>query len=338
MKFQALDSLRGLAALAIAVFHYVDGWGGYLAVDFFLVLSGFVLSHSYLYSDKPVGPAAFISHRIARLYPLHLFTLATFVATYYLVWNRLPWYPDGTLFTFAQHLTLTQNVGLNPSGLTFNYPSWSISVEFWVNVLFIFFVTKTTKSATLLVISLLCLLVIYAQTGHLDTHADNYFSFLNSGLLRGISSFLLGVIAYRAYLAYRQSSKTISRITALELACIIGIFFVVFFREEKLSSLDFLAPFLFTLTVFTFALERGQIARRISFLKYLGEISYSVYLNQISVLLLVRHLTQDLDLPRGVTFAAYLCALLVFSHLTYRFLEKPLRAKGRDFFARIVKS
>ena len=139
MKFEALDTLRGLAALAVALFHFSGGWGGYLAVDFFLVLSGFVLSHSYLYKDADIDKVKFISHRIARLYPLHLFTLIAFIAAYYFINKSFPTYPDGTIFALVQNLTLTQNIGFNPSGISFNYPSWSISVEFWVNILFILF-------------------------------------------------------------------------------------------------------------------------------------------------------------------------------------------------------
>ncbi len=181
MKFETLDTLRGLAALVIAVFHFSSEWAGYLAVDFFLVLSGFVLSHSYLYKEATISPVKFISHRISRLYPLHLFTLVAFILIYYFVNDALPSYKDGTIFTFIQNLTLTQNIGFNPSKITFNSPSWSISVEFWVNILFVLFVTRKTRSSTLFFIALIGLLVIYGNTGHLDTHSSNYFTFINSG-------------------------------------------------------------------------------------------------------------------------------------------------------------
>jgi len=137
-KFSALDCLRGIAAIAVGVFHFSPIWAGYLAVDFFLILSGFILSHRYLYSGTPTSPVDFISHRLARLYHLHIFTLVTFIAAYLLENGVLPAYVDGTFFTFLQQLTLTHNIGLNPSDITYNYPSWSISVEFWVNILFIF--------------------------------------------------------------------------------------------------------------------------------------------------------------------------------------------------------
>lgn len=77
IMFHTLDSLRGLAAIAIVVFHVTGDWGGYLAVDFFLVLSGFILSHKYLYMSD-VDSISFVGSRLARLYPLHIYSLFTF--------------------------------------------------------------------------------------------------------------------------------------------------------------------------------------------------------------------------------------------------------------------
>ena len=59
-------------------------------------------------------------HRLARLYPLHAYALVVFVAVAYWLHGRWPSYPDGTVFTFVQHLLLLNNVGLNSAGLTYN--------------------------------------------------------------------------------------------------------------------------------------------------------------------------------------------------------------------------
>jgi len=100
VKFSTLDSLRGFAAIAVALFHFYSNWAGYLAVDFFLVLSGFILSHSYLYKDNATSAIDFISHRVARLYPLHIFSLFTFVLVFAFINGKPPSYPEGTFFTF----------------------------------------------------------------------------------------------------------------------------------------------------------------------------------------------------------------------------------------------
>jgi len=336
IKFETLDSLRGLAAIAVAIFHFSDNWGGYLAVDFFLVLSGFILSHSYLYKNKATSPVEFISHRIARLYPLHIFTLFSFIFVFIYINKTLPHYADGNFFTFLQNLTLTQNIGLNPSEITYNSPSWSISVELWVNIIFILFVSKSTKSSTLFTIALIGLLVIYGNTGHLDTNFKNYFTFINSGMVRGVSSFFLGILSYRIYLYYRDDTRIKKNINYIEILLIVAIIVIVFGRSGKFSGVDIFSPFLFMFVVAAFTVELGVISDHLKKYKYLGEISYSIYLNQITVLLLVKYILEDFQIPRTLALLVYLFILVGYSHLTYRYIEKPLRKKGRNLLSHIT--
>ncbi len=337
-KFEALDSLRGFAAIVVAIFHFSTGWwAGYLAVDFFLVLSGFILSHSYLYKEKITSPVEFMSHRLARLYPLHIFTLFTFILVFVYINKDLPNYTDGTLFTFLQQLTLTQNIGFNPNGITFNYPSWSISVELWVNLIFILFISKTTKSSTLFIISLIGLLVIYGNTGHLDTTFENYFTFVNSGMVRGVSSFFIGILSYRLYLYYINDYRIKKYINYLELMCFLLIILIVFGRSGALSGVDIFSPFIFMFIVFIFTFECGIISTHLKKYKYLGEISYSIYLNQISILLLTIHILKDYEIPTIGLLFTYLIILVAYSHLTYQYIEKPLRKKGRNLLSHITK-
>jgi len=336
IRFSALDSLRGLAAIAVAIYHFKITWAGYLAVDFFLVLSGFILSHSYLYKENKISVVDFISHRLARLYPLHFFTLFTFIAAYLFVSGKMPRYPDGTLFTFLQNLTFTQNIGLNPKGLTYNAPSWSIAVEFWVNIIFILFISKETKSSTLFFIALLGLLIIYGNTGHLDTYSQNYYQWLNSGILRGISSFFLGILSYRLYLYYKDNLSIAQRINKFEIMSIILMIIIIFVRPDRLDGVDIFAPFLFMLMVFVFTYETGILSKLLLKIRYLGEISYSIYLNQITILMLIQFYAKKYDSPVWFTLFIYLIILIIYSHFTYQYIEKPLRKKGRNFLSKIV--
>ena len=335
-KFLALDGLRGIAALAIAIFHVYSTWPGYLAVDFFLVLSGFVLSHNYLYRDTPIGFAAFLSRRLARLYPLHIFTLATWTIAFYMVSGVMPQFEDGTLYTFLQELTMLHNVGLNPTSLIWNAPSWSISVEFWLNILFFLCIFRTTSSFVLLLLAVAGLVFIYFQSGHLALANENYFQIINAGLIRGAVSFFLGILAYRAWLACRADERFYRLMPWLELPCIVAIVFVMLYRDDVKSSMDMLAPFIFLITVVVFACEKGILSIWTARLRYLGEISYSIYLNHITIMLLmiyvIRHiLKEEVPIPPGLDLLAiYIGVLLVYSHFTYQYVEKPLRARYRD--------
>lgn len=328
MKFLTLDALRGLAAVTIVVVHIFGEWGGYLAVDFFLVLSGFILSHNYLYKN-PATPMVFIVHRLARLYPLHIYTLLTFTLAFFISYQELPSYKDGNLATLLQHLTLTQNVGLRPHYLTWNYPSWSISVEMWVNVIFIFFISKTTRSLTLFACSVAGLLVIYLNTGHLNTNTTNYFYFVNSGMLRGMSSFIIGILSYRIYLHFKEDASVKKYANHIEMLCVIGVVIVVFGRAGKSSAMDFLTPYVFMCVVAVFAYENGWLSNSLKKLSYLGEISYSIYLNQVTVVILLEKFTKNLGMTRWSILIGYFVVLILYSHLTYRYIEKPLRLKGR---------
>jgi len=336
IQFLTLDALRGLAAIIVAIFHFSPWWGGYLAVDFFLVLSGFILSHSYLYKDNTTTVIDFIGHRLARLYPLHIFTLFTFIIASIFVNGSAPIYTDGTLFTFIQHLTLTQNIGFNPRGLTYNYPSWSISVEFWVNVLFILYISKATKNSTLFITALIGILIIYGNTGHLDTQSENYYSFINSGIIRGISSFFLGILSYRIYIYYRKNIYLIKYISYIEVLCVIVVSVIVIARSGKFSGLDVFAPFVFMFVVAVFTFETGFLSKRILKLKYLGEISYSIYLNQITVLITIKYLLSRFDLSKSSVLLVYLIVLIIYSHFTFQYIEKPLRKKGRNLLSKIT--
>lgn len=97
----------------VPVYHFSPSWAGYLAVDFFFVLSGFVLTHTYLYRKNPVTFLEFTLHRLARLYPLHIFTLLMFIAVWTAIHGQIPVQPDGALFTFLQQLTHTFYIHLS---------------------------------------------------------------------------------------------------------------------------------------------------------------------------------------------------------------------------------
>ena len=327
-RFLALDALRGLAALWVVYFHLYGGLG-YLAVDFFLVLSGFILVHRYWYGSKPTTTLAFVNHRIARLYPLHLYTLLVFTLVSWLIYGRLPDFPDGALFTFVQHLTLTHNIGLSPQGLTWNYPSWSVSVEFFINILFILLITRQTRSRALFLLGTLGILVLFVQHGQLNTQSENYFGFLNSGLLRGMSSFLLGILAYRVYLFYQDDWRVARYATWLEGLCVLAVLGILWSRTGRSMGMDVFVPYLALFMVAIFAFEHGWLSRGLRKLAYLGEISYSVYLNHLVLIMIFRYLAKQNGWDKSVILGLTLVTVLVYSHFTYRYLEIPLGKKMR---------
>jgi peptidoglycan/LPS O-acetylase OafA/YrhL len=122
----------------------------------------------------------------------------------------------------------------------------------------------------------------------------------------------------------------------MEIGCISGILLIVFGRSAMTSGLDVFAPFLFMLVIPIFAFGSGFISNHLKKYKYLGEISYSVYLNQYVLLLLIKHDLDVFELPITLILSIYLVTLLAYSHLTYQYIEKPLRIKGRYALSRII--
>ena len=219
MRFLALDSWRGIAALFVALYHlnaYGHFYGlpivrnSFLFVDFFFVLSGFIISYSYC--DRLTRLSAVVSFmikRFGRVWPLHAVMLAVFVAFPILEWSGCyftklcgtdwPFNPEhDNLGTFFSNLLLVHSLGLHDS-LTWNWPSWSISTEFWTYALFALVAATLRASlvpvALWLVVACTLLLMLLAP-GHMDVTYD-------FGYFRCVRGFFIGFLTFRLY-AFRQ--------------------------------------------------------------------------------------------------------------------------------------
>ncbi|HPF12678.1 MAG TPA: acyltransferase [Planctomycetota bacterium] len=332
--FHSLDTLRGVACVLIAIYHMTNmrwKFGGHVLVDLFLVLSGFVLAHSYLYGPSVVGKREFLVRRFARMWPLHVFTLFfTFgVVSYGL--NGLFFTPPGSgvhnnWLTLFEHLTMTHNLGFPPNGKfvsSWNFPSWSISVEFWVNVLFILTTTRKTPSWRFLLLSVVCLGIVMRGWGTLATFNENYLGYFNSGLMRGLASFFLGVVSYRLFLRYRHIELGPKTALGLEVGSIALTVFFLYIGIWGYPLWEFLAPYFFMFMIALFAMHQGALSQASVRLRYVGVISYSIYLNHIAVMIFINHRVVTSWLPREWIIPFGVVILLIFSHFTYKYIERP---------------
>ena len=351
-RFEALDSLRGVAALGVAYGHFygpqiMDGtrhFAFYLLVDLFFVLSGFVLAHRYLdeWLGRRVTLAQFALHRFARLYPLHLYGLIGILALSLLrglleapagvtgieaLAAGIDAYPDGKLFTFILHLFLLQNIGLTPGGLSWHGPSWSISVEFFAPLLLFFWIglwrenRNTSFAMPTLLLALACLLAIFNSARSLDVHVQNILPWLNYGILRCLAETAIGVLMYRCYCRLRERNDPgIALATAVEAALLVAISSLLF-RKPFSSPEDVLIVPLFAALVLWIASPRGAIATLLLTppFRWIGRISYSIYINHFLVVI-------ALSLVIFKPWWLYFGLVLGLSWATYRFIEAPARA------------
>ncbi|MBU9330306.1 acyltransferase family protein, partial [Burkholderia multivorans] len=161
-RLHELDSLRGIAAVGVIAWHYTNHFHaspfprlmapfyghGLLLVDFFFVLSGFVLARTYWNDSRSSDFRSNLRDRIARIYPLHVITLCAVALLQWLLTHRL----DSPPFVYAANDTrnfVLNLLLLNKSGLergwSFNAPSWSISAEFIVNLAFLATITARKR-------------------------------------------------------------------------------------------------------------------------------------------------------------------------------------------------
>jgi peptidoglycan/LPS O-acetylase OafA/YrhL len=327
-RFHTLDGLRGIAAIGVLARHasgffpIIPHFETYLAVDFFFVLSGFVLAHSYgerLRSE--IGPIRFLILRLIRLYPLYI--LAVIVAV--LVPNRFSF----AEIAFAIFLlpALTSNRLLFP----LNGPSWSIFFEIVANLFYAaisryraatkIFVAICAMSAALLVAGVVFDGLGFGQhEGAMD--AGFLWSSLPAGFIRVGYSFFAGLLVYDLY----RRNWLKFEVPPVVLILVLALILMVHPKGDVLqSAFDLIAALAgFPILVWVGAnCSPSPAAARIY--SFLGFISYPIYILQLP---LVRAAYTSLDpklLPPVTTTVTSLCIMIVIAFVVARYFDAPLR-------------
>ncbi|WP_125484374.1 acyltransferase family protein [Edaphobacter aggregans] len=335
-QFSSLETLRFFASLIIVAFHYTfyifrhDLFKGYLAVDLFFVLSGFVITLAYqarIHSTRSYG--VFIKKRIARLYPLHLLTLLLYLAialaaTHGMVRVDNP--AKYNLHEFFANLTLTHAWGF-AHGFSFNVVSWSISAEFAAYLLFPLILWLMSRG---LIAGIIILSIIYSSAFlfsiyimHLPlTKLDWQF-----GIARAIPGFALGVWL-RLYLPLFSSKLP-------KPAAIWLFYFSLFlFTSCILFSLnDYLGMASASALVMFAAINDSMGQSHIishPILSQRGELTYSLYMVHPLVAsvfiagIFLRIFGDSMIAVYGSIFVAFAIAL-VLSTLCHKYFELPLQ-------------
>lgn len=345
-NLKPLTTLRIFAAAWVVLYHYWPQLAagarpnavekGYLGVELFFVLSGFILCHVYLQSfgEKRFSYGSFLWARLARIYPVHLATLGGLAALIaaasaagfsagdnVVVWSSLP----------AQVLLL-QAWGLAPDG-GWNHPSWSISAEWFAYVTFPAFALAfwplrakpwlATLLAGLLVAALN--LIFPLISGYPLTEATTAW-----GALRIVPCFAFGCAVY---LLWRNRVVT-SQAGAKGLAA--GLLIAIA-GGAGFELPDFLMVLLFGGLILALAsmASTGSKIMGSSLGVYLGEVSFSVYMICIPwELVFTRVARAGLGLDEGplpwpvwtAMFAGVIPAAMVLHHLVERPARNAMRA------------
>ncbi|WP_456685533.1 acyltransferase family protein [Bradyrhizobium sp. P5_C11_2] len=292
-RWIALDAMRGLAALLVVLYHLRWTWHGYdllpvrhgfYAVDFFFVLSGFVMAATYGGVRTSGDLVRFALKRAGRLLPLHFAVLAAFVALELgFALADHAGFPSGRLvftgFTGVGPLLAqaTMTFGLIP-GLTWmwNHPCWSIAVEFWTYILFGLTVLALRRGRLVVWSALSC--VGLAAVAH---SSEGLAATSGAAVFRCLLSFFLGTLVYTAYLRLRTCGATLgthTQIAATALALTVA-------SCPSSGAASLVIPFAFAAMVLCLAFDEGGLAQVLAarVLGRLGELSFSIYLVHVPV-------------------------------------------------------
>ena len=299
----SLTAMRGIAAVWVMLFHIDvslfyrdmgalisrDATGilskGYLWVDFFFLLSGFIIAHVYAEGMTRAGKgravADYLWARVARVYPLHLFCLGLVVLialTYPLL---LPDVRDGSWKTFMAWKAIPSNLLMTHAMnqhvyLSWDIVSWSIGAEWWTYVatlpLLIFWVRIPGWAAGLAAaVAFACLAGLVAALP--DKILDITF---NWGFFRCLFEFVIGMALWKAWRA--DAMKWVGHDGVLGLL-VVGVAAAFHFKTFGPYGDLMLVPLL-ALLVLGLAHNRGgaQAVLNTGPLQYIGRISYSLYL------------------------------------------------------------
>ena len=363
-RFAVLDIFRGIFSSLVVLFHmsaFSDTvlinnkfiYNSDLFVDFFFVLSGFVITYSYQQMSTGQEFGEFYKKRFFRLYPLHLIVLLCFVAiefskhsaSGYVHVNKIE-NVSNNLETFFTNIFLVNSVGFpGIHDVSWNIASWSISAEMIAYLVFGFImlmINRITFPKNRVLLPSLVILgastILYLKTGSLKL--DYNFDY---GFLRGIIGFFAGVICFntfdnvKTYLS-KLSSALFNVLEVLLLTIVISFVW----QGAVFKSYGFIYEILFFVTILVFAFEKGWLSAQLkksNFLHQTGKYSYSIYMIHTLILSLFNIVfIRVLKLPASayaylfiLNYAIiYFAAAWTFKHIEMRFNSLGKAKKGKE--------
>lgn len=360
--YNILDGLRGVAAIVVVWFHvfeaYADGrtyapiGHGYLAVDFFFILSGFVVGYAYDSRWGKMTTMDFIKRRLIRLQPMVVIGAiiggAMFYFQDYSGWNDVSKVTVFALLgaTLLNALLIPVTPGAEVRGLgemyPLNGPSWSLFFEYIGNVLYAVVIRKFSTLALTILVTIAGLGL--ASFAILGPHGDICVGFqlsgteFTGGFLRLMFSFSAGLLLSRIFKPINIRGAfwicTIAVTALLVMPRIGGL------EHPWMNGLyeTFCFALFFPLIVYLGASGKTTDKYTTGICKFLGEISYPLYIVHYPFIYLyyawvkTENLTFQQSLPGalavvfGSIILAYLCLKLydvpVRRYLTSRFLKK----------------
>jgi len=328
--YHGLDSVRGVAALLVVVYHSALIYGsplassGYLAVDLFFALSGFVIAHSY---DERLGTnlsaMRFIFLRAIRFWPLYVIGLAigaSYEILLILTHNSFA-LPLGVVASY-----IITNILFVPyffksrfnSVFPLNGPSWSLFAELVVNVAYAIFIRYLSRRVLIMIILLsgVCVGFDAIRFGSLDVG----FSTTNfwAGIARAVFSFSVGIYLYRD----QWRTKLIPMYATIT-AVVVALLLPVPTTIRPFYDLSFAFVISPCIVIAATSEVPPGLTRRVGHL--LGEVSFAVYAIHRPLLNYAETLVKRTHIPRELAVIIFIIGVTFLALLLHRAVDAPIR-------------
>jgi|TARA_B110000967_G_scaffold201642_1_gene239240 peptidoglycan/LPS O-acetylase OafA/YrhL len=286
---------------------------GYIGVQIFFTISGFVFSYVYLQRTNTFFFKEFIVHRFARLYPLHFLTLVIvlFIQIYSL--NKFGNYQINSIndaYHFFLNLFFISGWGFE-KGYSFNGPIWSVSIELIIYGFFFLSLIRLNKNRFYQALIVFIILLILRKF-----NISTYMELPTLKLIIECSLFFYsGVLIYLFFKKFKNSHVQL----------ILSII-LIFFSFNGNFKIFLFCPSLLLLFL-SFEKYLNNFFRKI--FNTLGNLTYGMYLChfplQIICIMMLRNFSIDTDIYLTIEFLLlYLIFILATALLSFNFFEKKL--------------
>lgn len=370
-RYEILDGLRGVAALIVVAFHMMESYRvtfdtqpinhGFLAVDFFFVLSGFVTGYAYDDRWGKMSTWDFFKRRLTRLHPMVVFSVIIGASFYFFQGYSSPMAREnnGWILFFICILVDLLMIPVGPKIdvrgwgeiTSFNGPSWSLMFEYWGNILYAFIFRRLPKIA-LAVLLVFC--AFFTMDLALGWDVFNIFPepkynliggwelnwrHMYPGLVRLMYPYVCGLLIARilpSHITESNPSGSPLHLKNAFLWCSLVIAAVLFMPcvGGKAGVADGLFQcavvwFIFPLVVIAGAGSVNKGAKTAKICKFLGDISYPLYIVHYPVAMLqFGWLKRNIDAPLWMHIGVFIAVYVISIALAYGALkayDEPVR-------------
>ncbi|RFM28526.1 acyltransferase family protein [Deminuibacter soli] len=350
--FQILDGLRGVAALTVVIFHICEAHAtshvdqlinhGYLAVDFFFLLSGFVIGYAYDGRWPGITIKGFFKRRLIRLQPMVVMGSVIGALCFYYsaspIWpgiSQVPvWQVIAVMLLGATLLPLPVSMDIRgwQEMHPLDGPAWSLFFEYIGNILYALIIRRFSKTALaiLAVLSAIALvhLAVFANEGHVIGGWSLDAKQLHIGFVRLMYPFVAGLLLFRV-------AKLTQIKNAFLWSSLLLLFVLAFPRIGGLTQLwqNGIYEAVVIILVFPLVIYIGASGRPLSgaankICKFIGDLSYPIYITHYPFVYIYTGwvATHKVSLHAGLPFAVLTFVVSVsVAYACLKWYDEPVR-------------